>query len=351
MTPSAKPKESTDQFVEMITLQDRPVLLRHERLDLSAVHLDPANQRVQFLLSGRAAEAGEQEIADLVWERPATKALSRAIKATGGLIESIIVKGDTVVEGNCRLVCYRKLREQDPENPRWETIPARLLPDDITDQQIAMLLGDFHVAGKNEWTLFEQAAYVYRMHHEMAYSQEFLAEHLRRSKSYINQLFHAYEIMKDRYLAAYPGPESVEKFSYFLEFAKKFRQPGENDIENLVRWVGENRLTEGRQVRRLPDILSTPKAQEALDNVGYEAAQEVLEAEHPELVSPLFATMGRMISALRTAPLEELQALRDGDEAKVHQVAELCQALSDFLKMAELELRLGVAVAAHTTED
>ena len=148
MTPSAKPKESTDQFVEMITLQDRPVLLRHERLDLSAVHLDPANQRVQFLLSGRAAEAGEQEIADLVWERPATKALSRAIKATGGLIESIIVKGDTVVEGNCRLVCYRKLREQDPENPRWETIPARLLPDDITDQQIAMLLGDFHVLAR-----------------------------------------------------------------------------------------------------------------------------------------------------------------------------------------------------------
>jgi hypothetical protein len=217
-------------------------------------------------------------------------------------------------------------------------IPARVLPPDITERQIHILLGDLHIAGKNEWKPFEKAAYIYDMQEKFGFSYDFLAEHLRMSKSTIKQLKDAYTLMSDEYLAKYPDPKNLSNFSYFLEFFKKFKAPSDEVKKDLVRWVGERRIYEGMQVRDLPAIVSNAGARQALDLDGYDAAMTILKQERPERTIPVFRAMDRLIDELGKAPKNEIDALRAGDRAKIQKVRELNQALRSFAELANLRL-------------
>jgi len=247
-----------------------------------------------------------------------------------------------VIEGNCRLVCYRKLLEQaheaDVDDEQWKRIPARVLPADITQRQIHILLGDLHIAGKNEWKPFEKAAYIYDMQEEFGFSYDFLVEHLRMSKSTIKQLKDAYSLMSEKYLAKYPDPQNLSQFSYFLEFFKKFKMPSDQLESDFVVWVGEKKLYEGMQVRELPDIVNNTVARRALERDGYDAAMKILKQESPERTIPVFKAMDRLIDELGKAPKNEIDALRAGDEPKIRKLCQLYAALRSFSELANLKL-------------
>lgn len=337
--PSAIP-----HLVEAITLGDQPVLLVHEDLPLSKVKLDLENQRVKFLISTLDHRPDEGELEAMFWGIPEVKELYRAVKLNGGLIERIIVKADgTVVEGNCRTVVYRRLQKGEPNDERWQRIPSRILPEDINPKQLAILLGEMHVAGKNKWDAFEKAAYVYKMNEELGYSHKFLAEHLRMSKSSIKQLIDAYKLMAEVFLKKYPKKENVYKFSYFLEFYKKFSRRNSKPDPDLERkfidWVGEQKLYEGNQVRDLPEIVGNPRALQTLETAGYKEAMAALEDERPELTSRLFAVIDRTTEALLQAPAEEIQQVKSGNPAKGRKLRGLYKALTDFADMADFKLQ------------
>ena len=82
------------------------------------------------------------------------------------------------------------------------------------------LLGELHIAGKIEWRAYEQAEYVWRMNKEFGRTYDFLAAHLRWSRSKIAQKIGAYEETK-HYLAEYSDPQGINRFSHFEEFMKK----------------------------------------------------------------------------------------------------------------------------------
>src|SRR5262249_32437384 len=148
--------------------------------------------------------------------------LYRQVLINKGLVERIIVRPNgTVVEGNCRTVVYRKLLQKHPRDPARREIPAPMLPADIGAKDVAILLGEMHVAGKNTWSSFEKAGHVYRLHEEFALTQDEIAQRLRMSKSKVNQLIRAFGVMKNKFLPKYPGPTSSRKFSYFEELFKK----------------------------------------------------------------------------------------------------------------------------------
>lgn len=260
-----------------------------------------------------------------------------------GLIERIIVRNDgTAVEGNCRTVCYRKLRTKHPKDARWHTIPARVLPNDIGDRDIAILLGEMHVAGKNTWSPFEKAGHVYRLHHDFGLTQEEIAQRLRLSKSKVNQLIRAFDLMKTRFLPAYPKPSSIRKFSYFEEAFKNpaLREwltstPGADGL--MVQWVGEEKLTQGIHVRKLPDVIANPAALAALTDHGFAAAQKVLGEADATTDSKLFRMMVDMTEALNKAQMNDIQRVRRPSESNARQVVEnLDKALEQFLELCGL---------------
>lgn len=329
--------------VDEITLDGRKVVVRNEDIPVERLRLDAQNPRIANTVAFRhdLKTDFESAIEDLLWSDPDVRDLYRQVLVNRGLIERIIVTTEfTVVEGNCRLIVYRKLREKYPHEPQWIKVPSRVLPDDITKRTIALLLAQLHVQGKNEWSSFEKAGHVYKLHKEFALTQDEIALRLRMSKSKVNQLIRAFEAMKTVFLPRFPDPANVHKFSYFEELFKKpeLREWAMNDVDAVHRfagWVGTGKLLQGVQVRDLSAILASPEALVALEHGGYVEARKVLEEDDPTISSPLFRKMVEMTEALRSARLDDIQRARpDGSRAARRIVRDFQQALTRFVQLS-----------------
>lgn len=333
--------------VDEITLDGKRIQVQSVDLPLEQVKLDPHNPRIANTVSLSIMGQGEalqKSLEALLWEDSDVRDLYRQVQINKGLVERIIVRQDgSVVEGNCRTVVYRKLRQKQPGEPQWRRIPARLLPADIGARDVAILLGEMHVAGKNTWTPFEKAGHVYRLHDEFALTQDEIAQRLRMSKSKVNQLIRAFDVMKNKYLPKYPGPGSSRKFSYFEELYKKPQlrdwvtsTSGAEDL--FVEWVGTDKIEQGVHVRDLPAILEDAEAVKALTKHGFDAAQRVIEEDNPALTSKLFRRMVEMTEALKKAQLDDIQRVRKGGNSKARRIVEdLNKSLSHFVELCGLK--------------
>jgi hypothetical protein len=342
---SIVPNPDARLVVDEITLDGKRVHVQSIDLPLDEVTLDPNNPRIANVVAIPITEQGaalQARLEALLWDDAVVRDLSRQVLINQGLIERIIVRPDgRVVEGNCRTVVYRKLRERQPAEERWRTIPARVLPTDIGERDVAILLGEMHVAGKNTWAPFEKAGYVYRIHNDFALVQDEIALRLRMSKSKVNQLIRAFDMMKKQFFPKYPGPASSRKFNYFEEV---FRKPllrnwilaHPNNEAQFIGWVGTGKLDQGIQVRHLAAILEDDEAIATLTNDGFAAAQRVLVEDNPAITSKLFKRMAEMTEALKKAQIDDIERVRkSGRACKI--LHELSDSLTDFTELCGIE--------------
>jgi hypothetical protein len=339
--------------VDEITLDGKRVVVRNQDLPVGDLRLDPKNPRIANTVSlqfGLKAVSLDGAIDELLWSDSDVHDLYKQVYVNGGLIERIIVRSNHVVaEGNCRVVVYRKLHEKFPHDRRWQYVPSRLLPEDILEQDIALLLGQMHVMGKNEWTPFEKAGHVYKLHKDYARTQDEIASRLRMSKSKVNQLIRAFEAMQNVFLKKYQGVAMVRKFSYFEELFKKpeLRDWATADPENVRRfadWVGTEKISQGMHVRDLGKILKNRDAFAAFQDGGFEDARRVLEEDDPGLLSPLFKKMVETTALLREARLDDIQrASADGNRAAHQIVRDLEEALERFMMLTSAVHASGAA--------
>lgn len=345
--PPAPPPSRPPVVVDEITLDGRKIQVRNADIPLEKVRLDHRNPRiantVQIAL-GSADGAIQEKLEALLWQDDDVRDLYRQVLINEGLVERIIVREDgSVVEGNCRTVVYRRLRAAFPDDERWRKIPSRVLPPDIAERDVAILLGEMHVAGKNTWSSFEKAGHVYRLHKDFALTQDEIAQRLRMSKSKVNQLIRAFEVMKHRFLPAYPGTASVRKFSYFEEF---YKNPALRDWASInagaedlfVRWVGTNKLSLGSHVRELPAMVENEEAVRALTEEGILAARAAIGEDNPAIASKLLRRMLEMTQALRKAQLDEVHRVRNPDNTHARQIVQdLSEALGHFRELCGLD--------------
>jgi ParB-like chromosome segregation protein Spo0J len=305
--------------VDEIVLDGMKVRVRGQDLMLDSVLLDPTNPRVASTVAVAdfgSGEALQRSLRELLWMDPDVHSLYRSVLENKGLIERIIVRSNSVVaEGNCRTVVYRKLRDNFPESPLWKTIPARVLPAEITDRQIAILLGELHVGGKNKWSPFEKAGHIHKLFSQFGMTQDEIAKLLKTSKTSINHNVRAFDAMKNKYLVAFPGPGAVRKFSYFLELYKKpelrdWVSRSADALDDFVQWVGKSRIGRGEDVRELRDIVTNSRALGAFKEHGRDAALKILEQDRPELTSPLFKLMIEMTQALEQSRVDDILRVR-----------------------------------------
>src|SRR5207237_265871 len=159
--------------------------------------------------------------------------------------------------------CRHRL-DQYPNEPRFRTMPAMIFDVELTEEDIAVLLADMHVASKIKWDAYEQAKHVSDLFNVYGKTQEWLSDHLRLSKSKIVELLHAYNATTD-YLKINPNPDNVRKFSFFQELMKKkdLKQRFQTDVQFKQRfhsWLNAAKIPMAIQVRDLPAVLSNPEA-------------------------------------------------------------------------------------------
>jgi hypothetical protein len=316
------------------------------RLPIKDIKLDPANPRVQYLV-GQTGEAVTQDRLDeVLWDKDQVKALAQSIYQNGGVREPIIVQkvDDTFIvrEGNCRTVGNRHLSEQYPGDDRFSSIPAHVYERELSEEDLAVILADMHVAKKISWDAYEQAKVIHDLSTIHGKTYDWLSNHLRLSKSKISENLKAYKAATE-YLNVSPNPENIRKFSFFQEIMKKreLRESFEESSEfrlRFHRWLDEDRITDARQVRSLPAIMANPAALAALEEQGFDAASRVLITNDPSLGSDLFHAVKAATEALKVAPISDIQDLKLGNPQKLIMLRNLKRALEDLSTLAGLQL-------------
>jgi hypothetical protein len=331
---------------ETLRLQGRDVPFERDLVDVDQLTLDPKNPRIQYLIGMNVEPVTQENLEEILWGKDPVKALAMSIEQNKGVYEPILVQkvdGRLVVrEGNSRTVACRRLKQLNPEHEHYYAkVQAMIFDEQLTEEDLAVYLADVHVAGKNKWGGYEQAKKVWDLHNEFGKPYEWLAQHLRLTKSRITQDLKAYE-WTSQFLAHHPDPKNLDKFAFFQELARKreLADRYQNDLQfkaQFSRWLVEGRLAKAFDVRRLDLILDNSLATKVLDEAGFQEASEVLIREDPSLGSDLYESIKKTTSKLRKAPADEIRDLAT-NKTKLIMLRDLRRALDDMATLSEVAL-------------
>jgi hypothetical protein len=221
-------------------------------------------------------------------------------------------------------------------------MPAMIFDVDLTEEDLAVLLAEIHVAGKIHWDAYEQAKHVNDLFNIYGKTYDWLSNHLRLSKSKIVELLSTYKATTE-FLSIHTEPTNVRKFSFFQELMRKkeLRDRFTNDPEFKQRfhtWLASDRLTDSKQVRNLAMILASPEAVKALDTDGVAEATRVLMRNDPALESDLFRAVKEATQELHVAPASDIQDLKAGNAQKIIMLRNLHRAIEDLATLAQVKL-------------
>jgi len=343
------------RFIEEVTIAGQTIQLQHDDIPLSQVELDTDNPRIRYRLQ---QERNGKKLEEVSLAMPEVGKLRKDIEKSGALRERVILQKNghdkyKTIEGNCRVVCVQSLHAKNKGDERWKTVPARILPKDVDPKAIAILLSDFHIAGKIQWKAHEKAGQVYHMHNKLGMTLDDIATYLRTSKATVQRLLDAYKFMFEKFRTvddAKYADLGEGKWSYFEEFykSKDLREHYKKEPEfgdDFCRWVGSGRLPEGADVRILPSILKHPEAIKKF-KAGDKAtalaeARKLVEASEPEHGSDFFKLLAKLReSCTSAAQVKEILRIRT-DKVARKRLLETYESLVDFMHLADVEVPSG----------
>jgi hypothetical protein len=325
-------------------IQGTQVELTLIEVDPNAVRLDPSNPRIGFSMRQLPAdERNEAACVLLLTSQEETESLRRSIVLSNGVQEPIYVRADgRVAEGNRRVVALRSAQEELPGDPRFQRMPAWLIPEDTPEHVVQDLLNEIHLGSVRGWAPYERALQM-RGLVENGLIEDEVAERYRMTAREVKQQLDAIDFMERKYfpITADPAdPEHRTKFSYFLEFSKNGRLQDHcrrrpQLADRFAKWVRDGRLDTGMRVRRLPRILDSTEATRLLDVIGYKAADEYLAKQHPE-EQELYALLEKTRARLAAMTLSELVELGASPERR----AIIAALETELAKVAEAAERV-----------
>jgi hypothetical protein len=319
-------------------IQGHAVRLELIEVDPADITLDATNPRVGF--SMRQLDEGERNDAActlLLTSQEDTEGLKRSILLSGGVQEPIYLRHDySVAEGNRRVAAMRSVKEDAPDDPRFQKMPAWLIAKSTPEHVIQDLLNEIHLGSVRGWAPYEKALQM-RALIKSGLIEDEVAERYRMSPGDVRSQIDAANMMDRQYFPITTDPSDAEhrtKFSYFLEFIKNGRIQAHCEVmpnlpERFARWVRDGRVNTGARVRRLPKILDTKEATELLEVVGMDAAEEYLEKSDPR-EQELYTVIERARARLNNLSVNELVEMRESPE-RLAIVTALHDQLADVL--------------------
>ena len=218
------------------------------------------NPRVYSILRANGGTPTQKEIEEKMTSMDHVKQLRLSIEQNGGLIDPLIVvkQGSdlVVLEGNSRLAAYRLLAEKDPV--KWQKVRAQILPEEITENDIFTLVGQYHLVGRKDWSVFEQAAYLYRQKKASNLENDILAKNVGLTEGKVKSYLEVYEFMLEH------NDLKPDRWSYYEEYLKsrgikKYRGTSSKIDEVFVQQVKTGTIKQAMDVRTVfSEIAKTP---------------------------------------------------------------------------------------------
>ena len=327
-----------------ISIEGQSIAVERRDMGIDKIVLDPDNPRIQHAVRQKTnggAALTQDQLRDLILEQPGVSDLFKAIRDNGGLIEPIHVRSDgRVIEGNCRAASLMRLHGTNKTDSRWRSMPVYMVPK-INDRQVAVLQGQFHVAGKNKWRAYEKAGHLHTMHTDLKMTVPAIAKALGMQERVVTRLLAAYKTMREKVLPKIKGGRGLDRWSHVEEFYKNkdledYRK-SERNIDEFVSLVVDQKVKHGAQVRDLPKILKHERAAKVLKKSGFKEAVAVVGKSDPTADSKAFRKIKDVTEVLRNLASTELQRIRQ--ERKPQQLLrELSAAINNVAKTAGFKL-------------
>jgi hypothetical protein len=323
-------------------IQGTAVPLTLVEIDPDKVTLDPKNPRVGFSMR----QLDDDERTDpactlLLTSQEDTEGLMRSIILSGGVQEPIYVRHDmTVAEGNRRVVAMRAAKEEYPNDVRFQTLPAWVVPEGIPEHVIQDLLNEIHLGSVRGWAPYEKALQM-RALLENGLVHEELAERYRMTAAEVRQHVEAANLMDNSYFPITHDPADSAhraKFSYFLEFLKNTKLQKHTDRipdlrERFAEWVRDEKVNTGAKVRRLTKVVEHEEALKLLERDGFDAAEQFVAKADPR-EQELYATIERVRTRLQQITVAELVELAKSDD-RLEIMRDLQSQIASVIETAE----------------
>jgi len=323
---------------ERVRGEGRDLVMRIAEAPITWLKPDPTNKRLYS--KSKEKYGGEpltsDECFEELWKLSSVKELYNGIILAGGLTEALYVteKGITK-EGNERLTALNAIHQgldagifMEDEIERLEQllerIPVKVLPEDITDKEISLMLADWHLGGKDPWPAMNQAEHIYDMNHKQGITVAEISYRLRKSRTWIHQRIKAYTWAREHFERGDRWKETKE-FSYFEELykqKKKLSEKGFNveenpdDLYQFMDWVAEKQIPRALDVRKLAKVLEFDATRELLMQGNGKQAFLDLKFHDASETSPRFAAIKRMNNQLDKMTWQEYNMIKDQDSLK-----------------------------------
>jgi len=330
---------------QVLVIEGEKIPVEYQEMLVENVRLDPSNPRIQHAVrqksNGRVLT--QDELRELILDLSGVSELFKSIRDNKGLLEAIYVRPDgRIIEGNCRAACCLKLDSIAKRNKdhRWEKIPVIFVPK-ISDRQVAVLQGHYHVAGKNKWLAYEKAGHLYAMHTKLDMDEKAIAKALGMREGEVKKNLQSYLVMTEKLLPKMKNGNGLDKWSFVQEFFKSkqledYRSTTAN-VDQFVSLVADNKLKRGTDVRKFAKIIKHPRAVATLKKDGVESAMTVVGNADPTANSATFRKLKEATHLLLHLPNLELQKLRENGKTQTI-LRDLFHALKGAAKAADVKL-------------
>lgn len=339
-------KHSTTRLV----IAGTTVEVTNEEVPLSALRLDSENPRIRLhpALAKKKAEPTQDELLELMREQPGYDELQRQIRKQEGIYEPLMVRHDgRIVEGNTRFAVLSVL-SKTPGGAKYEMVPIKRLPADVPERVVQLQMAGYHISGKTSWRAAAKAAQIYRLVKEMGVDEADVAAATRMTPKQLKQNIDAYEYLVDEVIPARKGatPQQKQevlenKFSHALVLMTSRSldvvRESKTERKKLAHLIANN-LIQGAQVRNLRPVLDNPRAKEALEKQGFNAAKDVLRHADPTAESKVMKTVEKLTAALTELALPDIALFNKNGKARAA-LEELIEAATNVLDVKEKKRR------------
>ena len=210
------------------------------------------NPRIHSILQSNDDAITQQRIEEILSQMDHVKQLRTSIEQNGGIIDPLIViERDSyyvVLEGNSRLAAYRILSQKDAY--RWKDVRCCVLPNIVSEDDIFTLLGQYHLIGRKGWSIFEQAAYLFRKKESANIETDILAKSVGLTRGTVEQYLRVYRFMRES------NDLRPDKWSYYDEYLKnqgikKYRDTSPEIDDTIVSQIKADKIKQAIDIRHV----------------------------------------------------------------------------------------------------